>query len=58
MFLSLPMRSKSSKGQALVEYLIMSIVVALSAGAAAQILGKAMSRYFSFLVGFISLPIP
>ncbi len=42
----------------MVEYLIVSVVVVIGAGMAVQLIGKAMSRYFGFLIGFISLPIP
>ncbi|MGB9736028.1 MAG: hypothetical protein ACP5JP_07385 [bacterium] len=42
----------------MLEYLIVTAVVAISAGIAVDLLGHAMSSYFSFLITFISLPVP
>jgi type II secretory pathway component PulJ len=42
----------------MIEYLIATVVIAIGTGIAVRVLGKAMSQYFSFLVAFISLPIP
>ncbi len=58
MFQSLPTLSKTNKGQAMVEYLLVTAVLAISAGIAVKMLGTAMVRYFGFLIAFISLPIP
>lgn len=58
MFQLLPMQSKINNGQAMIEYLIVTLVLAISAGAAVKLLGSAMGRYFGFLIAFISLPIP
>ncbi len=52
------MQSNSNKGQTMVEYLIVTMVLALSIGIAVKMLGYAMSNYFGFLIAFISLPIP
>ena len=58
MFQSLPIPSKTNKGQAMVEYLLVTVVLAISAGIAVKMLGTALSAYFGFLVAFIALPIP
>lgn len=58
MFQLLPIPSKTNKGQAMVEYLLVTAVLSISAGIAVKMLGTALSAYFSFLVGFIALPIP
>lgn len=42
----------------MIEYLIVTLVLAISAGAAVKLLGSAMGRYFGFLIAFISVPIP
>ena len=42
----------------MVEYLLVTAVFSISAGIAVKMLGIALSAYFSFLVGFIALPIP
>jgi hypothetical protein len=58
MFHSLPTLSNTNNGQAMVEYLLVTTVLAISAGIAVKMLGTAMGRYFGFLIAFISLPIP
>ncbi len=55
---SLPTQLKTDKGQAMVEYLLITAVLAISAGIAVKMLGAALSTYFSFLVAFMALPIP
>jgi len=55
---SLPTHSKIDKGQAMVEYLLVTAVLAISTGIAVKMLGAALSTYFSFLVAFVALPIP
>jgi len=47
-----------SGGQAIIEYMLVTIVLVIAAGAAVRLLGNAMSKYFGFLVAFIALPIP
>ncbi len=42
----------------MVEYLLVTVVLAISAGIAVKMLGTALSAYFGFLVAFIALPIP
>ncbi len=42
----------------MIEYLIVTAVLAISAGMAVKMMGAAMARFFSSLVAFISLPIP
>jgi hypothetical protein len=54
----LPIRLKINNGQAMIEYLIVVLVLAISTGIAVKLLGNAMSRYFGFLIAFVSLPIP
>ncbi|MCL4468328.1 MAG: hypothetical protein M1591_05285 [Deltaproteobacteria bacterium] len=58
MFQSLPILSKTNNGQAMVEYLLVTAVLSISAGIAVKMLGTALSAYFSFLAAFIALPIP
>lgn len=47
-----------SGGQAIIEYMLVTIVLVIAAGTAVRLLGSAMSKYFGFLVAFIALPIP
>lgn len=42
----------------MVEYLLVTAVLAISTGIAVKMLGAALSTYFSFLVAFVALPIP
>lgn len=58
MFQLLHIRLKINNGQAMIEYLIVTLVLAISAGIAVRLLGSAMGRYFGFLIAFVSLPIP
>ena len=58
MFQSLPILSKKDNGQAIVEYLLVTAVLCISAGIAVKMLGTALSTFYSFLVAFIALPIP
>lgn len=49
---------KTNNGQALLEYLIVTVIIAISAGIAVNLVGHALSSYYGFLIAFISLPIP
>lgn len=49
---------KRNKGQAMIEYLIVTAVLVIFAGIAVNKLAIAMSSYFGFIISFISLPIP
>ncbi len=58
MFRLLHTLSKTNKGQAMIEYLLVTTVLVVSVGIAIKMLGSAISAYFGFLVAFIALPIP
>jgi hypothetical protein len=42
----------------MLEYILVTAIVAIGTGIAVRMFGHVMSSYFGFLVAFISLPIP